>query len=380
MSELRRTPLHGRHVDAGARMVDFAGFELPVLYGSILEEHRSVRRSAGLFDVSHMGQIRLRGGDALALAQRLFSNDVARARLGRVRYGLLCREDGGVIDDVMLYRVGENELLFCVNAGNRDADLAWMRQVQADEKFKCDLIDEGEETALLALQGPKAVEIASRLEASGEPPPRRMTFRATELAGVPVWLSRTGYTGEDGYEIYLPSGSAVALWDRLLEAGAGALLPAGLGARDTLRTEMGYSLYGHELDLQHDPLQAGLGRFVKLEHDFIGAETLRERAARDPELALVGLMVEGRVVARSGFAIFADEDSEAPIGTVTSGTFAPSVERSIAIGYVRAQSGEPGQRLCVEIRSRRIGCTVCPLPFYDAKSAPQSSRSNPGKT
>jgi aminomethyltransferase len=359
-----RTPLYERHVEAGARMVPFAGFELPVLYTSIFEEHRAVRRSAGLFDVSHMGQVRLRGSGTLELAQRLFSNDVAGTRIGKARYGLLCREDGGVIDDLVLYRVDEQEVLFCVNAANRAADLAWMQQVKRDENFKCDLIDESEATALIALQGPRALEIAARLEAADARPPGRWAFRTAELAGVPVWLSRTGYTGEDGYELYAPAGSALKLWDALLEAGSETLRPAGLGARDTLRTEMGYSLYGHELDLHHDPRQAGLERFLSLDHDFIGAAALR---GRTPEVRLVGLLLDGRQVARTGFEIFADD---APVGVVTSGTFAPSIERSIAIGYVGAQSSEPGQRLAVEIRRRRIGAVVCTMPFFDRKATP----------
>jgi aminomethyltransferase len=365
---LLRTPLYERHVEAGARMVPFAGFEMPVSYGSIIKEHHAVRRSAGLFDVSHMGQVRLRGAGALALAQRLFSNDVAGTRVGRVRYGLLCREDGGVVDDVTLYRVGEDEVLFCVNASRRDDDLAWMRAVLADENFKCDLIDESEETALLAIQGPQARTITGRL-ATGEPKgPRRWAFREGELAGLPVLLSRTGYTGEDGYELYTPAPGATRLWDALLEAGAGALVPAGLGARDTLRTEMGYALYGHELDLDHDPLEAGLERFLALDRDFIGAEALR---GRSPERRLVGLLLDGRQVARTGFEVF---DGDEQVGVVASGTFGPSVERSIAIGYVRARSGEPGQRLTIEIRRRRIGAIVCTMPFFDRSTTPTNGK------
>jgi len=363
---LRRTPLHARHVEAGARMVPFAGFDMPVLYGSILAEHHAVRRSAGIFDVSHMGQVRLRGPAALDLAQRVFSNDVARTRIGRVRYGLLCREDGGVIDDVTLYRVDEHEVLLCVNAANAAADLAWVQRARSEGGFECDVIDESEATALIAIQGPQALEITARVE--GEPdarPPRRWAFRQASLAGVPVWLSRTGYTGEDGYEIYAPADGAERVWDALIEAGGPALTRAGLGARDTLRTEMGYALYGHELDLDHDPVEAGLERFLALDHEFVGAAALRERVAAGPERRLVGLRLDGRAVARTGFAIFADGE---PAGVVTSGTFAPSVERSVAIGYVRARSSDPGQRLSVEIRGRQADCEVCTLPFYDASA------------
>ena len=347
-------------------MVPFAGYEMPVLYRSILAEHHAVRRSAGLFDVSHMGQVRLRGPACLDLAQRLFSNDVAGTKIGRVRYGLLCCQDGGVIDDVTLDRVEQQEVLFCVNAANTAADLAWMQRVRTEGGFECDVIDESEATALLAIQGPRALEIAARVETTPEArPPRRWAFREATLAGVRIWLSRTGYTGEDGYELYAPAEGAERLWDALLEAGGDTLSPAGLGARDTLRSEMGYALYGHELDLEHDPLEAGLERFLALDRDFIGAEALRERAEAGPERRLVGLRLEGRAVARTGFPIFDDDE---PAGVVTSGTFGPSVERSIAIGYVRARSTEPGQRLGIEIRGRRAECEVCAMPFYDVKA------------
>ena len=358
-AELRRTPLHARHVEAGARMVPFAGFDMPVVYTSILDEHRAVRTRAGIFDVSHMGEVRVRGPAALELAQRLFTNDVAGTAPGRVRYGLFCVENGGVVDDVTLYRTGEREVLFCVNASNIAADLAWMREVHAKSGLDCQIADESDATGLLALQGPEALALAARLLPAGFRPPKRWHFAMTELAGVPVLLSRTGYTGEDGYEIFAPAERTVALWDRLRETAGDGLTLAGLGARDTLRTEMAYPLYGHELDLAHDPVEAGLERFISSGRGFIGEPALAKRAAEGPARRLVGLVLEGRQVARPGFRIV----SPAGDGVVTSGTFGPSVDRAIALGYVPAKFAA-GARLHVEIRGKHVPCEIVSTPFH----------------
>jgi aminomethyltransferase len=363
VASLRRTPLRDRHAEAGARLAAFAGFEMPILYGSIVAEHRAVRSRAGLFDVSHMGELRLRGRDASALAQRAFSNDVAATQPGRVRYGVLCLEDGGVLDDVTLYRCSEDDLFLCVNAANTRADFEWLGTLREREGFACELIDESDETGLLAVQGPEAVALVERLLPAGTPLPRRWRFAEAELAGVRVRLSRTGYTGEDGFEIYTSTDRVGLLWDRLREAGGERLALAGLGARDTLRTEMGYPLYGHELDREHDPIEAGLARFLAFGRGFIGEAALERARAEGPERRLVGLVLEARPVARPGTPICAQE----PIGTVTSGTFGPSVERSIAIGYVPARYADPGTRLSVEVRGRHLPCRVTPTPFFVRK-------------
>ena len=364
MSEtLRRTPLHGRHVEAGARMVPFAGWDMPVQYRSIVAEHKAVRASAGLFDVSHMGELRVRGRDAASLAQRLFTNDVAGLGVGRVRYGLLCQEDGGVVDDVTLYRLAEDDFFFCANASNIAGDLEWMRKVHAESGLDCELVDESDEIALLAIQGPRALEIAHRVIEDDDAPPRRWRFREARAAGAQVRLSRTGYTGEDGYEIYAPVEHAAALWDALIAAGGDALAPAGLGARDTLRTEMAYALYGHELSRERTPLAAGLERFVSFGAGFVGEAALVREQAAGPAERLVGLVVEGRALARHDFPILDGE----PIGRVTSGSFAPSVERSIAIGYVPAGYATVGRGLQVEIRGRAVPATVTATPFYSKK-------------
>ncbi len=345
-------------------MVDFAGWSLPVLYAGILDEHRAVRTRAGLFDVSHMGELVLRGPGALAFAQRVFTNDALGLRDGQVRYGLVCRGDGGVIDDVTLYRRSEQDVFLCVNASNTAKVRAWLEEVAAKERPTCKLEDESDATALLAVQGPEARALVHTLCSGAEPRIGRWRFEERALAGVPVTLSRTGYTGEDGYEIYAPADRVVAIWDALRERAGEALTLAGLGARDTLRTEMGYPLYGHELDLAHDPLEAGLERFVAFGRGFIGEAALARRRATGPERRLVGLLLDGRQAARPGAPILDD----GPVGAVTSGTFAPTVERAISIGYVPARYARPGTRLAVLVRDRRLPCEVTTTPFLHRKA------------
>ncbi|MFI5315868.1 MAG: glycine cleavage system aminomethyltransferase GcvT [Myxococcota bacterium] len=359
---LARTPLWSRHSAAGARLVPFAGWEMPVSYSSILDEHRAVRASAGLFDVSHMGEIRLRGPGALELAQTLFTNDVSGAAVGRVRYGLLCLETGGVVDDVTLYRAAASEVLFCVNASNIAADREWIHAVHARTKSRCEIADESEATGLLAIQGPAALQIVAKLLPPGFTQPKPWHFAATRLGSLEVLLSRTGYTGEDGYEIFVAAERAGALWDLLRDAGGERLALAGLGARDTLRTEAAYPLYGHELDRAHDPLEAGLERFVALGKGFSGESALRARSQTGLQRRLVGLVLEGRQVARPGFAIKSDLGD----GVVTSGTFGPTVDRSIALGYAPAGL-TAGARLHVEIRGKHLPCEVVATPFYRRK-------------
>jgi aminomethyltransferase len=358
---LARTPLYERHRAAGAKLVPFAGFEMPVVYSSILDEHRAVRTRAGLFDVSHMGELRVRGRDALAFSQQVFCNDVAGTGIGRVRYGLFCLESGGAVDDVTLYRTGDSEVLFCVNASNIAADREHLLAARAAGRFACEISDESEATALLALQGPLALEIVAKLLPAGAKPPGRWRFANTRLASLPVLLSRTGYTGEDGYEIYCEASRAVALWDLLVETGGARLTLAGLGARDTLRTEMAYPLYGHELDRDHDPIEAGLGRFVAFGKSFTGEAALRRQRDGGARRRLVGLTVEGRQVPRPGHRIVTPLGD----GVVTSGTFGPSVDRSIALGYVPAGLSQ-GAKLAVEIRGKPLPCDVVPTPFYRA--------------
>jgi len=356
---LRRTPLHARHVALGARMVPFGGWDMPVQYTGILDEHRAVRESAGLFDVSHMGQIWLRGPEAVAVAERLVTCPVASLRPGRVRYGLLCNERGGVVDDVTVYRVADDELFLCVNAANIEKDYRWVVRHAGE----ADVRDQSDATGLLAIQGPEAAGLMTRL---GDPDPgtlKRFRFRETKVASVPALVSRTGYTGSDGFEIYLPAGETETVFDALLEAGA---QPAGLGARDTLRLEAALPLYGHELDDETTPLEAGLDRFVKLaEGGFLGAEALRAQSEAGVERRLVGFVLDERGVARADHALARDGET---LGRVTSGAPSPTLGKSIGLGYVPAGFAETGTRLDVLIRDRAVAAHVVDVPFVTKAS------------
>jgi aminomethyltransferase len=357
---LRRTPLHARHVALGARMVPFGGWDMPVQYTGILDEHRAVRESVGLFDVSHMGQIWLRGPEAVAAAERLLTCPVASLRPGRVRYGLLCNERGGVVDDVTVYRVADDELFLCVNAANIEKDWRWVVRHAGDAQAR----DQSDATGLLAIQGPESAALLARAAADPDPGALgRFRFRETKVAGVPALVSRTGYTGSDGFEIYLPAGETEAVFDALLEAGA---TPVGLGARDTLRLEAALPLYGHELDDETTPLEAGLERFVKLDAGgFLGAEALRAQAEAGLTRRLVGFVLDGRGVARAEHALARDGET---IGRVTSGAPSPTLGKSIGLGYVPTGFAETGTRLDVLIRDRAVAAHVVDVPFVTKAS------------
>ena len=340
-------------------MVDFAGFSMPVQYTSIVEEHKAVREAAGLFDVSHMGQIHLRGPGVVEFAEKLLSRPIASLRTGRVRYALLCNEDGGVVDDVTAYRTGEQELFLCVNASNIEKDYRWIVR-HAPESVG--VRNESDRDALLALQGPASASILAELSGQAATELRRYAFVVDEVAGRVALVSRTGYTGSDGFEIYLNAGDAQAVFAALLEAGrAHGLLPAGLGARDTLRLEAAMPLYGHELDDDTTPLEAGLERFVKLDRGgFLGAEALARRAERGLERRLVGLVLEGRGVARADYPVAKDGKE---VGRVTSGAPSPTLKRSIALAYVPPPLADVGTALDVVIRGKATAARVVETPF-----------------
>jgi aminomethyltransferase len=354
------------HRRLGARLTSFAGFEMPVFYTSILDEHRAVRESAGLFDVSHMGQLHLTGPGAEAALERLLSCPVASLRPGRVRYGLLCNEAGGVVDDVTVYRLGPDAFFLCVNAANVARDREW---VGAHLPGGVTLDDRSDETALLALQGPRSAELLAGLGGPELGGLARFAFGEAKIAGRAALVSRTGYTGCDGFEIYLAGEDGPFLFEALLEAGRGLeLRPAGLGARDTLRLEAALPLYGHELDETTSPLEARLDRFVKLEAGgFLGAESIaRRKRAGHPRL-LAGFVLEGRGVARAGHALCA---GGAPVGVVTSGAPSPTLGRAIGLGYVPPPLAEPGSRLEVRVREREIPARVVPTPFVGRAGPP----------
>ena len=358
-----RTPLFDRHLALGARMVDFAGYDMPLQYGGIREEHQAVRERAGIFDVSHMGEVVIRGEAALEAVQRLVANDCSRLAPGRALYGVMCREDGGIVDDVIVAReLGHDGFLVVVNAACRDKDVAWMREHLVEGATLDDVSDT---VALLAVQGPAAVGIVQRLAEADIASLRPFSATFTRLAGLDAdvsVVSRTGYTGEDGVEIFVDAAAAPALWDAILEEGApDGLVPAGLGARDTLRLEAGLRLYGQDMDETVDPLSAGLAWTVKLDKgDFLGAETLRRLAAEGPPRAMLGLALEGRAIARHG--------QEARIGgrrvgEVTSGTYSLTLGHGIATALVDASAAGAGE-VIVDIRGTSTPARVVPLPFY----------------
>jgi len=356
-------PLGSIHRRLGARMTPFGGYMMPMQYRSIREEHEAVRQRAGLFDVSHMGEVVVRGGGALGYLQNLVSNDVSKLPEGRALYGVMCREDGGIVDDLLVYR-DRDEFMCVINAARHDADLAWMRRHLPPDGVE--LLDRSLETFLIALQGPRALQILEPLVAEGSPQDiRYYHHRPGTVAGVRLRISRTGYTGEDGFELYGPAEAAETIWNALYERGQEhGLLPAGLGARDTLRLEAGLRLYGQDIDEGTDPITAGLGWVVKLgKGEFLGSAALR-RISESLSQAFVGLTLGPRQIARPHQPIFAASEQ---VGMVTSGSFGFSVGTAIAMGYVDRKMGAPGTALRVRLRQEPdqwAVATVVPLPFY----------------
>lgn len=360
----RRTPLYELHRQAGARFTEFSGWEMPVQYTGIIAEHHQVRSSAGLFDVSHMGELEIRGAGALALCQRVATNDASRLAVGQAQYTVWCADDGGTIDDTILYRLGDQRYMFCVNAGNAETCRDWIREQQKHVPG-ADVVDRCDELGLIALQGPRAADVARRAQGAALPDLARFACAETTVAGIPVIAARTGYTGEDGFELFVAWDDGPPAWEALLAAGAErGLVPCGLGARDTLRLEAGMPLYGNELDRGCTPFEAGLGRVVRMDRpgDFTGRAEL-EAAAAAPRKRLVGLELRDRGIARHGYPVHEPGAAE-PCGVVTSGTLSPTLERAIAMAYVPPGRSEVGTMLEVGIRSSRVPAQVVPLPFY----------------
>jgi len=362
--ELRKTPLYDEHVRLGARLVPFGGFAMPVQYPSgIRAEHESVRSAAGLFDVSHMGEFRVEGPGAVDLVSHLTTNDPARLSVGQAQYSTMCAEDGGVLDDLVVYRLGDELFRLVVNAANIAGDWTHVAGVAASESgFDAEVENRSEEVALLALQGPAAEAILAPLASVPLQPIGFYRFAEGEVGGASAVISRTGYTGEDGFELYLDAGDAAAVWRRLLEAGEEHdLAPAGLGARDTLRLEMGYALYGNDIDETTTPLEAGLGWLVKLDKGpFIGREALREQKDQGPARRLRGFRLTERGFPRAGYAVVYGGSE---VGEVRSGTVSPSLGYGIGTAYFPAEAG-PGDELAVVIRGEEVGGRIEELPFY----------------
>ncbi|HLU62978.1 MAG TPA: glycine cleavage system aminomethyltransferase GcvT [Protaetiibacter sp.] len=367
---LRRSPLEAVHRAAGASFTDFAGWQMPLRYGSELAEHHAVRTAAGLFDLSHMAEILVLGPEAPAALDRALAGHLSGIEEGQAKYSLLLAEDGGIIDDVVVYRTGPDRFLVVANAGNRDAAVAALRERAAG--FDCVVADESDDVALIALQGPRAEEILREVEGFDIPGLDGLrSYRAVsgDFRGHEVFVARTGYTGEDGFELYLDPDAAPALWEALSETGAGAgLVPCGLAARDTLRLEAGMPLYGNELTRATLPQQVGLGRVPVpgKPGGFVGEEAVAAGPAPDAPV-LVGLAGEGRRAGRSGYAVFASGDAQEPVGVVTSGALSPTLGHPIAMALVHPDLTEPGTPLWIDVRGTRMPARVVVMPFSARK-------------
>jgi len=362
MVSLRKTPLNAAHRASGAKMVAFGGWEMPVEYAGLISEHTAVRTAAGLFDVSHMGQVTVEGAGALAFLQRVTCNDVAKLEDGRGQYSALPDPNGCPVDDIVVFRRAADRYLIVVNASNIEKDVAWLRQQRPEG---CDVVDRSDDYALLALQGPRAEAILQPLTPIDLASIRFYRFAEGEVDGRPVSVSRNGYTGEDGFELLVPAPHATGLWTRLLEAGeAAGLVPVGLGARDTLRLEARLLLYGNDIDSTTTLVEAGLGWSVSLaEHkgDFVGRSVLEEQKKNGAPRRLVGFEVTGRGIARHGYPVLLGGE---PVGQVTSGSFAPHLQKNIGLCYLPAERSAEGTEIEIEVRGRRVAAVVVPTPFY----------------
>ncbi len=363
---LKRTPLYDKHLQLGGKMTNFGGWELPVQYTGIIDEHLKVRSDAGLFDVSHMGEIWVTGAGAEAFLQKLVTNDISRAAPGKAVYSPVCYPDGGTVDDLIVYKYAQDRFLLVVNASNTDKDFDWILKNLPDD---CTAENKSDEYAQLALQGPRAERILQKLTDVPLNTIRFFNFvPEAVVGGVKVMISRSGYTGEDGFELYFDRDRAVELWDKIMDAGSEeGLVPAGLGARDTLRFEAALPLYGHELSEEITPLEAGLGRFVKLDKpDFIGKTALEKQKSEGVPRLLAGFEMIDKGVPRSQYTV---EVGGETVGYVTSGSYAPSLGKNFGLAILKAEYAVEGQEIDVVIRGRRMKARVVRLPFYSKKYA-----------
>ena len=354
-----RTPLYDAHVGLGARMVPFGGWDMPVQYAGILSEVTAVRTAAGLFDVSHMGRLYISGPEATAFLESVLTASVASLRVGRARYCFICNDGGGVIDDTIFYRLEEDRYLLIPNAGNRPAVVAWFQE-RVDDRFSqgCTIEDRTDDTGLIAFQGPGSADVMDRVCEGPASSLRPFAWRENRLQGIPVMVGRTGYTGEDGFEMVVDSARVQELWQTLLDHGA---VPCGLGARDVLRLEAALPLHGHEIDESTTPIEAGLERFVRFDKEYVGVEVLQRQRDHGVERKLIGLTIPGRSAPRAGYAIMEQGQT---VGYVTSGSYSPTLDTSIGMGYVEERCARVGTQLDVDIRGRAERAEVVPLPFY----------------
>jgi aminomethyltransferase len=362
---LKRTPLFAQHQQAGGKLVDFAGWEMPIQYGGVVEEYQAVRTAAGLFDVSHMGRVTAEGRDAEAFLQRVTTNNVAKLAVGDAHYSMVCNPDGGIKDDIFVYRLGAARFLLCVNASNREKIVSWLFQKAPQGDVR--LSDESGELAQIALQGPQSQEILRTVSAQAAETLKPRQCLETDVLGAHGVVSRTGYTGEVGYELYVPSNKAVAVWEGLMKAGGGVLKPCGLGARDLLRLEVGYLLYGNDMDERTTPLEAGAAFAVDFtKGDFIGSTALLEQKRKGLPRQLVAFELLQKGVPRHEMKIMAEGEA---IGVVTSGNLSPLLQKGIGMGYVPPKFGALGAQFQIDIRGRLHPAAVVKLPFYKRKAS-----------
>jgi aminomethyltransferase len=363
--ELKRTPLYQAHIDLGGKMVDFGGWNMPVQYpAGVIEEHMRTRTKAGLFDVSHMGEIWVEGEDAIPFVNRLTTNDVTKLVDGQAQYSALTNENGGVVDDLLVYRFDQDKLLLVVNASTTDKDWEWITSHKGDENIA--LTNASADYCQIAVQGPLAKIILKKLTDTNLDEIKYYHFTTGTVDGVDAIISRTGYTGEDGFEVYAAAEYARQLWDKLLEAGyygtEGGILPAGLAARNTLRLEAGMSLYGHELSDDITTFEANLGWITKLQKGpFTGSDKLADEKERGISRQLVGFEMTDRGIARDGFDVYINEEK---VGYVTSGSPAPFLQKNIGMAFVPAEFANVGQELKIDVRGKQLSAVVVPTPFY----------------
>jgi aminomethyltransferase len=363
VGELRRTPLHEVHTQLGARMVPFAGYEMPVQYRSILDEHRTVRTAVGLFDLSHMGEIEVRGDDAAAFLGRAVVSDPGAMTVGQAQYSMLCDEDGGIIDDLIIYRLDTARFMVVCNASNRSAAVEQLESLLARGGFGAGLEDRSDATGLVAPQGPRAASVLARLTALDLDDLANYHAAQGSVAGIDCVVARTGYTGEDGFELFCEAARTRELWDAVLDAGkSDGIQPCGLGARDTLRLEAGMPLYGNELSRDTNPFEVNLGRVVKLEKgEFVGRAALQAVQEAGPRRKLIGLRMVDKAIPRAGYEVRADDT---PVGNVTSGTLSPTLGVPIAMALVPAEDAGIGNAFEVVVRERPQRAEQVKLPFY----------------
>lgn len=359
---MKKTALNSIHKELGAKMVDFAGWEMPVQYEGVRQEHLAVRNSVGLFDVSHMGEIEVRGKGAIDFCQWVTTNDVRKVADYQAQYTLLCNNQGGVVDDIIIYKFSDEHFLFCVNASNSDKDFAWIKK--EEDKFDVEVLDKSSEYSQIAIQGPQSISILRGVLGGAVQNIKKFRFAILNWKDTDMIAARTGYTGEEGFEIFLPWETAPNLWQELMDTGStDGIKPCGLAARDTLRIEMGYSLYGHEIDEDINPLEAGLSRYIQLDNDdFIGKQELVRSRENGLTRKLVGFELIERGIPRQGYGIFKNGSN---LGSVTSGTLSPSLEKSVGLGYLSSKVDD--DRIQIQIRDTFRDAKIVNIPFYSKK-------------